>query len=95
MIESISLSTGGPGLNLAVNLRQLGAAFPVGMIGAVGDDAHEVLPHEEEEDGNVGKDGGALVSTDRDGAQFSGCNVRHGGKGGSEHPRSPAAKHIK
>jgi sugar/nucleoside kinase (ribokinase family) len=40
MIEHITLSTGGPSLNMAVDLRQLGAAFPVGVLGAVGDDPH-------------------------------------------------------
>lgn len=40
MIEQVSVSTGGPGLNMAVDLRLLGAAFPVGMAGAVGDDPH-------------------------------------------------------
>jgi sugar/nucleoside kinase (ribokinase family) len=40
MIEEISLSTGGPGLNMAVDLRMLGAGFPIGVLGAVGDDAH-------------------------------------------------------
>ena len=39
-IEQVSLSTGGPGLNMAVDLRMLGAAFPIGMLGAVGDDEH-------------------------------------------------------
>jgi sugar/nucleoside kinase (ribokinase family) len=39
-IEQISLSTGGPALNMAVDLRQLGASFPVGVLGAVGDDEH-------------------------------------------------------
>lgn len=39
-IEEVSLSTGGPGLNLAVDLRMLGARFPIGMLGAVGDDGH-------------------------------------------------------
>jgi sugar/nucleoside kinase (ribokinase family) len=39
-IEEISLSTGGPGLNMAVDLRMLGAGFPIGVLGAVGDDAH-------------------------------------------------------
>jgi sugar/nucleoside kinase (ribokinase family) len=39
MIEGVSLSTGGPSLNMAVDLRQLGATFPVGLVGAVGDDA--------------------------------------------------------
>jgi sugar/nucleoside kinase (ribokinase family) len=39
-IESVSMSTGGPGLNMAVDLRQLGAAFPVGLHGVVGDDQH-------------------------------------------------------
>jgi sugar/nucleoside kinase (ribokinase family) len=37
-IEQVTRSTGGPGLNLAVDLRLLGARFPVGMLGAVGDD---------------------------------------------------------
>jgi sugar/nucleoside kinase (ribokinase family) len=40
MIEEISLGTGGPGLNLAVDLRQLGALFPVTMVGSVGDDEY-------------------------------------------------------
>ena len=39
-IEHVSLSTGGPGLNMAVDLRMLGAAFPIGVLGAVGDDEH-------------------------------------------------------
>jgi sugar/nucleoside kinase (ribokinase family) len=39
-IEHVSLSTGGPGLNMAVDLRMLGAAFPIGMIGVVGNDEH-------------------------------------------------------
>jgi len=39
-IEQVSLSTGGPGLNMAVDLRMLGAAFPIGVLGAIGDDEH-------------------------------------------------------
>jgi sugar/nucleoside kinase (ribokinase family) len=39
-IEQVSTGTGGPGLNLAVDLRLLGVTFPVGMLGAVGDDPH-------------------------------------------------------
>jgi sugar/nucleoside kinase (ribokinase family) len=39
-IEHVSTSTGGPGLNMAVDLRLLGATFPVGMLGAVGGDPH-------------------------------------------------------
>jgi len=39
-IEQVSLSTGGPGLNMAVDLRMLGAAFPIGVLGAVGHDEH-------------------------------------------------------
>ena len=42
-IEQISLSTGGPGLNMAVDLRMLGADFPIGVLGAVGDDEHGAL----------------------------------------------------
>lgn len=40
MIEGITLSTGGPALNMAADLRQLGAPFPVGLVGAVGTDEH-------------------------------------------------------
>jgi len=40
LIEEVSVSTGGPGLNLAVDLRRLGARFPVGVLGAVGDDTN-------------------------------------------------------
>jgi hypothetical protein len=39
-IEQVSVSTGGPGLNMAVDLRMLGAIFPIGVLGAVGDDQH-------------------------------------------------------
>ena len=39
-IESVSLSTGGAALNLAVDLRLLGATFPIGLSGAVGGDEH-------------------------------------------------------
>lgn len=43
VIEQVTLSTGGPGLNMAVNLRRLGAAFPIGMVGAVGADDNAEL----------------------------------------------------
>jgi sugar/nucleoside kinase (ribokinase family) len=43
MIESVSLSTGGPGLNLAMDLARLGADYPVEVVGAVGDDDHAVF----------------------------------------------------
>lgn len=39
-ILQVSLSTGGPGLNMAVDLRLLGAIFPIGVLGVVGDDEH-------------------------------------------------------
>src|ERR1700736_4780875 len=39
-IEQVSLSTGGPALHMAVDLRLLGATFPIGVLGAVGDDEH-------------------------------------------------------
>lgn len=37
-IDSVTLSTGGPGLNLAVDLARLGASFPLDLAGVVGDD---------------------------------------------------------
>jgi sugar/nucleoside kinase (ribokinase family) len=40
MIEEISLSTGGPGMNLAVDLRRLGARYPITLVGTVGDDEY-------------------------------------------------------
>ncbi|GAA3616611.1 carbohydrate kinase family protein [Microlunatus ginsengisoli] len=46
-IESVSISSGGPGLNLAVDLRRLGAEFPVALAGVIGDDEHGDLVVEE------------------------------------------------
>ena len=40
IIEEFSVGTGGPGLNMAVDLARLGADFPVAFAGVVGDDAH-------------------------------------------------------
>ena len=40
LIESVSLSTGGPAVNLAVDLHRLGATFPIAVQGVVGDDPH-------------------------------------------------------
>lgn len=40
LILSETADTGGPGLNLAVDLARLGCGFPVHMVGLVGDDAH-------------------------------------------------------
>jgi sugar/nucleoside kinase (ribokinase family) len=39
-ILEVSLSPGGPGLNLAIDLRLLGAPFPIAVLGALGDDEH-------------------------------------------------------
>ncbi len=39
-IESVSTSSGGPGLNLAVDLRLLGTTFPISLAGVIGDDEH-------------------------------------------------------
>lgn len=38
LIESVTRSTGGAALNMAVDLRQLGVAYPVALLGVVGDD---------------------------------------------------------
>jgi sugar/nucleoside kinase (ribokinase family) len=40
LIDEVFLSTGGAALNMAADLRYLGATFPVGVIGAIGDDAN-------------------------------------------------------
>ncbi len=40
IIESVAVSTGGAALNMAVDLRRLGATFPVAIMGVVGDDAN-------------------------------------------------------
>ena len=39
-IEEVSLSTGGAALNLAVDMRLLGATYPIALGGAIGDDEH-------------------------------------------------------
>jgi len=43
MIEHVSLSTGGPALNVAIDLRRLGASFPIELAGAIGDDRYAAL----------------------------------------------------
>ena len=40
IIGSQSSDTGGPGLNMAVDLARLGCGFPIDLVGLVGDDAH-------------------------------------------------------
>ncbi|MFZ0160917.1 MAG: PfkB family carbohydrate kinase [Kineosporiaceae bacterium] len=40
VIESVATSTGGPALNLAVDLARLGASFPLAVAGVVGQDEH-------------------------------------------------------
>ena len=40
MVESVTLSTGGPALNLAVDLAHLGAPFPLAVAGVVGEDGY-------------------------------------------------------
>ena len=40
VIQSETADTGGPGLNMAVDLARLGCGFPVQLVGLVGDDAH-------------------------------------------------------
>ena len=39
-IDAVETSTGGPALNLAVDLARLGAPFSLDVIGVIGDDAH-------------------------------------------------------
>ena len=38
MIEEVFVGTGGAALNLSADLRHLGATFPIGVLGAIGDD---------------------------------------------------------
>jgi sugar/nucleoside kinase (ribokinase family) len=40
VIESVTPSTGGPALNLAVDLARLGADYPLGIVGVVGQDEY-------------------------------------------------------
>ncbi len=40
MIEGVTRSTGGAALNMAVDLRMLGAGFRVGLLGSIGADGH-------------------------------------------------------
>ena len=43
LISDVSASAGGPALNLAVDLRRLGARFAVDLVGVVGEDEHAAL----------------------------------------------------
>jgi sugar/nucleoside kinase (ribokinase family) len=60
-IEEERCDTGGAGLNLAIDLRRLGAPFPVDLVGLVGDDAHGRLVRETCRAAGVGTAG--LVAT--------------------------------
>lgn len=62
MVDAVSLSTGGPGLNMAIDLRLLGAEFPIAMIGAVGDDVHGAFVLEECERVGVDTSGMRVVA---------------------------------
>jgi sugar/nucleoside kinase (ribokinase family) len=61
-IEEVTISTGGPGLNMAVNLALLGADFPLWMEGAVGDDQHGAFVRAECDRLGVDTDGVASIA---------------------------------
>lgn len=61
LIEGESAGTGGPGLNLAVDLSRLGAPFPVGIVGLVGDDPHGAVVREVCRKGGIDTAGLAAV----------------------------------
>ena len=69
-IEQVSLSTGGPALNMAVDLRMLGAEWSVGVAGAIGDDENgrfvlaECARHHVDGSGVRTIDGAATAFTD-------------------------------
>ena len=47
LIDEVFVGTGGAALNMAADLRYLGADFPIGVMGAVGDDEHgSFIAHE-------------------------------------------------
>lgn len=47
VIDEVAMATGGPALNMAVDLRMLGADYPVWVTGAVGADANGTLVRDE------------------------------------------------
>jgi sugar/nucleoside kinase (ribokinase family) len=69
-IEHVSSSTGGPALNMAVDLRMLGADWPVAVAGAIGDDENgafvlaECEGHRVDSSGVCTIDGAATAFTD-------------------------------
>lgn len=78
-IERVESSTGGPGLNMAVDLRLLGAAFPVGMMGAIGDDEHGAFVLAE--CGRLGVDTAGLTTVPATATSFTDAMVeRVGGR---------------
>ncbi|MCL2782091.1 MAG: carbohydrate kinase family protein [Actinomycetia bacterium] len=79
VIDRLTVCTGGPAQNMAVDLRRLGAPFPVGVIGAVGDDANaEVILGRCRERGidTTGVRAFPGVAT-----SFTDCMVEHAGGG--------------
>lgn len=61
-IEEERCDTGGAGLNMAIDLRRLGAPFPVELVGLVGDDAHGRLIREACRAAGVGAAGLGVVA---------------------------------
>lgn len=57
MIEGESAATGGPGLNLPIDLTKLGAPFPVEVVGVVGDDLHGQLVRDVCRKASIGTEG--------------------------------------
>lgn len=79
MIEQISSSTGGPGLNMAVDLRRLGATWPVAVAGVIGNDANGALVRTE--CARLGIDIGAVQVVDGAATSFTDAMVEaHGGR---------------
>ena len=61
VIEEVTPDTGGPGLNMAVDLTRLGCGFPIEAIGLIGDDAHGRLVLETCEALGIGTAGIGIV----------------------------------
>ncbi len=79
VIDNVVTSTGGPGMNLAVNLSRLGAQYPISVVGAVGDDANGDFVVDE--CARLGIDGSGIAQVAGVATSFTDCVVeRDGGR---------------
>jgi sugar/nucleoside kinase (ribokinase family) len=78
IIERVVANTGGPGMNMAVDLRMLRAPFPVALVGTIGDDQNGALVRSECR--RLGIDDSGILTLDGVATSFTDVLVEPGGR---------------